>query len=323
MPEETVQEKKREFKWVTVLWYIHLHVLGMYGLFLLLTEAKWLTVIFALFIMGLSCLGITAGAHRLWAHEAYVASGPLKLFLMLAHTLAGVGTIYDWVMLHRIHHNFYGTEKDPYNHNKGFLYSHIFTNLMNDIPDREKIQKDIDMRVIEVDGYVWIQKSFYWILFPILGLLLPVNAPAEYWGESIMNSVFILGFLRLVVACQLSWMVNSAMLIWGLKPGDKFPVDDNSIFLLNKSYWPNYHYLLPWDWKTGEYGGYDRGFATFFINTWRSMGLVSSAKTITSEAIRDVLGLAAEKKASPSEYWDELKKISEEEAKKAELRYHH
>lgn len=36
-----------------------------------------------------------------------------------------------------------------------------------------------------------------------------------------MNSVFILGFLRLVVACQMSWMVNSAMLIWGLKPGDK------------------------------------------------------------------------------------------------------
>lgn len=103
----------------------------------------------------------------------------------------------------------------------------------------------------------------------------------------------------------------------------RFPVDDNSIFLLNKSYWPNYHYLLPWDWKTGEYGGYDRGFTTFFIKTWQSMGLVSSSKTITSQAVRDVLGLAAEKKVSPSEYWDELKKISEEEAKKADLRYHH
>ena len=40
--------------------------------------------------MGLSCLGITAGAHRLWAHEAYAASGAIKLLLMLGHTLAGV-----------------------------------------------------------------------------------------------------------------------------------------------------------------------------------------------------------------------------------------
>lgn len=323
MSEENKKVKKREFKWVLVLWYIHLQVLGMYGLLLLIRQAQWLTVIFALFTMGLAGLGITAGAHRLWAHESYQASGTIKFLLMLGHTLAGVGPIYDWVLLHRIHHKFFGTDKDPYDHNKGFLYSHVFSYLMTDIPDQEKFEKDIDMRVIEVDKFVWIQRRLYWILFPILGLLLPINAPAEYWGESIMNSVFILGFLRLAFACQMSCLVNSAILIWGLKPGDKFPVDDNSIFLLDKSYWPNYHYLLPWDWKTGEFGGYDKGFATFFIRMWESMGLVTSSKTISSQAVREVLSLAAEKKKTPPECWDELKRIAEEEAKKAALRYHH
>lgn len=31
----------------------------------------------------LYALGITGGAHRLWAHKSYHASSPLKIFLML------------------------------------------------------------------------------------------------------------------------------------------------------------------------------------------------------------------------------------------------
>jgi len=33
-------------------------------------------------------LGITAGAHRLWAHRAYKAKWPLKLILVIFNTLA-------------------------------------------------------------------------------------------------------------------------------------------------------------------------------------------------------------------------------------------
>lgn len=33
-------------------------------------------------------LGITAGAHRLWAHRAYKAKWPLKLILIIFNTLA-------------------------------------------------------------------------------------------------------------------------------------------------------------------------------------------------------------------------------------------
>lgn len=61
----------------------------------------------------------------------------------------------------------------------------------------------------------------YWPLFLVFGLLLPTNAPAEYWGESVKNSIFILCFLRLAITINAAWLVNSGMLIWGLKPGDK------------------------------------------------------------------------------------------------------
>ena len=47
MPHERVEDYKRDFDWPKVLYYIHLHALGIYGLFLLFTEAKWMTVFFS------------------------------------------------------------------------------------------------------------------------------------------------------------------------------------------------------------------------------------------------------------------------------------
>jgi stearoyl-CoA desaturase (delta-9 desaturase) len=40
---------------------------------------------FVLYEAGI--LGITAGAHRLWSHRSYKAKWPLRLILMLLHTL--------------------------------------------------------------------------------------------------------------------------------------------------------------------------------------------------------------------------------------------
>ena len=103
----------------------------------------------------------------------------------------------------------------------------------------------------------------------------------------------------------------------------RYPVDDNTIFLLNKSYWPNYHYLLPWDYKCGEFGTYNRGFSTFIIKMWKNLGLVNSLKTASSEAVRDALYEAASKKLEISESFKSVKKIADNEAIKAKLRYHH
>ncbi|XP_014206701.1 acyl-CoA Delta(11) desaturase [Copidosoma floridanum] len=323
MPSERIEEFKRDIHWPTVLWYIHLHALGFYGFVILLTEAKWMTVFFALFTILFAGLGITIGAHRLWAHRAYEASGFLRFLLMIAHTLAGVGSIYDWVLNHRTHHQYYGTERDPYNHKRGFFYSHVISNLLSKHPEKERLDRDIDMCDVDYDGYVWAQRWFYWILFPVVGLLLPINAPAEYWDETIPNSLLILGFFRLSVTTNISWLVNSAALVWGLKPGDKYPVDENSIFLINKSYWPNYHYLLPWDYKCGEFGTYDRGCSTFFVKMLENLGLIDALKTASTDSIREALYQVASKKTDIAEALESVKDIAEEETVKAKLRYRH
>ncbi|XP_066580889.1 acyl-CoA Delta-9 desaturase [Prorops nasuta] len=315
--------QKRDSDWLAVLWYIHLHALGAYGLWLIFVEAQWLTTIFTLFLIILSSLGVTVGAHRLWAHETFTASFPVRFFLVMAHTLAGVGPIYDWVLYHRIHHKYYKTDKDPYNHKKGLWYSHVIANLLALPPNHEELEKSIDMRVVESDGLVWVQRKFYWILFIIFGLLLPVNTPAEYWGESLKTSIFILCFFRLAVTCNIAWLINSAMLVWGLEPGAKFPVDDNSVFFLNKSYWINYHYLLPWDVNSGEFGTYDSGFGSLIIKLWNELGLINRLKSPTTENIRETLHKLATAKTDVDEVLSELKETVETQAKMIDLQYKH
>lgn len=55
-------------------------------LFLLILITKF--SITALLIAGLGALGVTAGAHRLWAHRAYKAKWPMRVLLMIFQTLA-------------------------------------------------------------------------------------------------------------------------------------------------------------------------------------------------------------------------------------------
>lgn len=116
--EGPVKGFKRDASWPSVLFFIHLHILGLYGIFVMFTSASWLTIVFSMlwFLKGvlvlyvnfiilwnfistymeialtltvLGILGATAGAHRLWAHGTYKATNGLRIFLMLCQTIAG------------------------------------------------------------------------------------------------------------------------------------------------------------------------------------------------------------------------------------------
>ncbi|OAD56188.1 Acyl-CoA desaturase 1 [Eufriesea mexicana] len=332
MSGEKKPAKKQEMKWGAVLWYIHLHVLGVYAIWLLFTSAKWMTVFYTLFITALGCLGVTAGAHRLWAHRSYEAEGKLRLFLMLAHTLAGVGPIHDWVLYHRLHHKHYGTDKDPYNHNKGFFYSHYISNVATPNMDLEEMNQEVDMRDIQLDRYVWLQKKFYWPIFIIFGLILPLNAPLEYWDESMTETILIAGLLRFAITANASWLVNSARLVWSLQQQKLMLFSDTcsllykltskediSVFFLSKSNWPAYHYMIPWDWQTGEFGTYRAGCTTFFIKMWYELGLVTLLLTVDTEDVRNMLHGLSQKKMPLDSSLEKLKEKSMYNARKNKL----
>ena len=59
------------------------------------------------------------------------------------------------------------------------------------------------------------------VLMPIFGLLLPCNAVMEYCGDSFAVAILVLGFLRVVLLLNISWLINSGYIIWGLDPLNK------------------------------------------------------------------------------------------------------
>lgn len=63
----------------------------------------------------MSGLGITAGAHRLWAHRAYKATLPLKILLTTFNTIAFQDCAIHWARDHRVHHKYSETDADPHN----------------------------------------------------------------------------------------------------------------------------------------------------------------------------------------------------------------
>ncbi|XP_044761000.1 acyl-CoA Delta-12 desaturase [Coccinella septempunctata] len=302
---------KRDVDWFLALIQIHAAFVIVVGLHVCVFQAQWKTLFFSIFLCLFGNLGLTAGAHRLWAHQSYKASIKLKLFLALCHTLAGTGSIYSWARVHRLHHKHFGTDLDPYNCSKGFYYAHVRGFCFKLSEAQEEALNEIDTTDLEEDKIVMFQHRYYWYLFVIIAVLLPVNAPVEYWGETIMSSVAIAGFMRLAVIFHSNLLIASATKLLSLAPGEKFPSDTNLAFLFTKTHWISYHYMAPFDYQTGEYGKYGDDCPTMFIKMCEALNLASDLKTVDSDTIRKALVKSVDEKKSLSSTLHEMQEMEQ------------
>lgn len=138
--------------------------------------------------------------------------------------------------MHRLHHKYFETDLDPYNPKKGFWYAHLFNLTRKLSEDQLKALEEIDMSDLKEDSVVMFQKKYlflllieildsyifffsfryYWVLFIVLFLLLPINAPAEYWGENLINSLVVVGWLRHALVLHMSYLIHSGSRLWGI-----------------------------------------------------------------------------------------------------------
>lgn len=129
-------------------------------------------------------IGITAGAHRLFAHRAYKAKWPLRVLLMLLNSTSFQNPIYEWVRDHRytdklirprnmrnaplnthasfrVHHKFVDSDADPHNVNRGFFFSHIGWLMIKKHSDVIAKGKSIDMSDLKNDPVIMFQKKYF------------------------------------------------------------------------------------------------------------------------------------------------------------------
>lgn len=65
-------------------------------------------------------------------------------------------------------------------------------------------------------------------------------------------------------------------------------------FQIIHSYWPQYHYLLPFDYQSGEFGNYGKGTSTAFVRVFAALGWATDLKTVTTDAIKKGLAKAVD-----------------------------
>jgi len=277
----------KQYVWRNIILFVYLHMSAIYGVYLLFTEAMKYTILatYILYLMG--GLGITAGAHRLWAHRSYKARLPLRALLVFFNTLAFQNDVIEWARDHRVHHKFSETDADPHNATRGFFFAHMGWLMVRKHPEVRTKGKGIDMSDLYADPLLRFQKKYYILLLVLVCFVIPTYVPHFLWGENLRVAFFTCGLLRYTWTLHMTWLVNSAAHMVGMRPYDQsISPSENRLVSLGAigEGWHNYHHTFPFDYKTSELG-WKINLTTMFIDFFWLIGLAYDLKTVPKETI--------------------------------------
>lgn len=277
---------KLEYVWRNIILMALLHWGALYGI-TLVPSCKVYTCLFAYVCYLISGLGITAGAHRLWSHRTYKARLPLRLFLIVANTMAFQNDVYEWARDHRAHHKFSETHADPHNSRRGFFFSHVGWLLVRKHPAVKEKGGKLDMSDLKAEKLVMFQRRYYIPGLLLMCFILPTLVPCYCWGETFVNSLFVSTFLRYTVVLNATWLVNSAAHLYGYRPYDKNIQSRENILVSLGAVgegFHNYHHVFPYDYSASEYR-WHFNFTTFFIDCMAALGLAYDRKKVSKAAV--------------------------------------
>lgn len=232
-------------------------------------------------------IAITAGYHRLWAHNAYKAHWLLRLPLALFGAAAFQNSILVWSSQHRRHHRHVDdNDLDPYSAKKGLWFSHIgwllrkYPNGADDFSNCKDLQRDPIV--------MWQHKYYYSIAIAmnILPPLLLGMLTGEY-----LAYFLTMGVLRLVYSHHTTFFINSLAHYWGRKPycGENTARDNDilALFTYGEGY-HNYHHLFQNDYRNGV-RWYQFDPTKWLIKTCSWIGLARDLRVTPKFKIREAM----------------------------------
>lgn len=241
-----------------------------------------------------SCLGVTAGYHRLFTHRSFVADRVLKIALALAGAIAVEGSLMSWVSNHRRHHRHSDHAGDPHSpvsqarndqagddtargaSLRGLFHAHVGW-LFRSVPANEQqfaadLLEDRDLRVV----------SRLFPLWALCSLAIPFFAGWAFAG-TVTGAVTALiwgGLVRIFLVHHVTWSVNSVCHAFGRRPFRTRDRSKNFAPLALVSFgesWHNSHHAFP----TLARHGVDRGqidITAFCIRIWERLGWVHDVR---------------------------------------------
>ena len=193
-------------------------------------------------------IAITAGYHRLYAHNTYDCS-PLIEVLYLAFGAAALqNSVVHWASDHRVHHRKVDQEEDPYNINKGFFWAHMGWIFYDSEPGLhfEKIPDLFKNKLV-----CW-QHRFYLPIGIAVGFGLPLAL--GFWVGRPFEFFLFGGLLRVVLVHHSTFLINSGAHYFGRRPYSIYNTARDSWWLAFFSFgegYHNYHHAFQGDYRNG------------------------------------------------------------------------
>jgi stearoyl-CoA desaturase (delta-9 desaturase) len=246
-------------------------------------------------------LGITVGFHRLFTHASFETTTAVKAVLAVLGSLAVQGSLFQWVALHRKHHQHSDKEEDPHSPHqqgggireilRGVWHAHMGWFFIPDPPNLERYIPDLrKSRVLS-----WIDKMFpLWVL---LSLLIPslVGGILDHSWDGALRGLIWGGLVRLFLVHHVTWSINSACHIWGSRPYESGDFSRNNMlfgFLAMGEGWHNSHHAFPSSARHGlRWWQIDASY--WVIQSLRIFGLTWNVKVPTLIAQRQKRRAAA------------------------------
>jgi stearoyl-CoA desaturase (delta-9 desaturase) len=208
-------------------------------------------------LMGafVGCLGVSVGFHRHFAHRAFRAAPWLRVLMAVAGQMAGQGPVLYWTALHRRHHAYADKPGDPHSpalraHAPGttrwqaFWHSQYRWASDHPVPMPGRYVPDL----LADPGIRRVNQAYH------ACLLASYAVPALLgwlWAGSVAGAVtgfYFGGVLRMVVATQAIWAINSVCHRFGSHPFDTGDESTNNPWLAWITFgecWHNNHHHAP------------------------------------------------------------------------------
>ena len=200
-------------------------------------------------------LGVTIGFHRLFTHQSFVASRPLKIVLAIAGSMALQGSLIDWVAAHRRHHAFSDKTGDPHSPHldegegftgviKGLWHAHVGWLVTPERTDLDRWAPDL----LKDPDLVRIHRSFplLTVVTFVMPALIGFAITRSVWGGV---TAFLWGALaRIFFLHHVTWSINSVCHFYGKRPFRSADHSTNNWLLSIVSFgesWHNNHHAFP------------------------------------------------------------------------------
>lgn len=113
-------------------------------------------------------LGMIVGYHRLHSHRSFETPNWFEKMITIFATLSLTGPAIDWVAIHRAHHKWQDTEKDPHSPTHlGWWRVHFLTMFA-------EVSPRFAMDLIRNKFYLWQRKYYFYIIaaYAVLCLII-------------------------------------------------------------------------------------------------------------------------------------------------------